>query len=115
MAVKRMVVNVATKEVEAAKAFYGDAFGTTVVMDLWWITFAGYASRAPQVSVAAAATRALLPFPPKSMTLPGFHRRMQAAGFDIEYGTRSPSLAARGAFMSVIPSDAPVNIPEHRR
>lgn len=34
MAVKRIVANVAVKQIDAAKAFYGDALGMAVVNDL---------------------------------------------------------------------------------
>ena len=37
MAVKRIVANVAADRIDAAKAFYGDALGMTVVMDMGWI------------------------------------------------------------------------------
>ena len=58
MAVRRIVRNIATDRLDAAKAFYGDAFGMNVVMDLGWImTFAADGSMAPQVSVATEAGR----------------------------------------------------------
>jgi catechol 2,3-dioxygenase-like lactoylglutathione lyase family enzyme len=42
MAVIRIVANVASSDVEAAKRFYGDILGMEVVMDLGWIvTLAG--------------------------------------------------------------------------
>jgi hypothetical protein len=41
MAVKRIVANIATDQVEDAKAFYADILGLNLVMDLGWIlTFA---------------------------------------------------------------------------
>ena len=59
MAVKRIVANVAAKKIDAAKAFYGDALGMTVAMDLGWIvTFASDASMVPQISVATARAEA---------------------------------------------------------
>jgi hypothetical protein len=42
MTVRRIVANVAADRIDTAKAFYGDALGMNVVMDLGWIvTFAG--------------------------------------------------------------------------
>jgi catechol 2,3-dioxygenase-like lactoylglutathione lyase family enzyme len=53
VAVRRIVPNIAADRLDAAKAFYGDALGMKVVMDLGWImTFASDANVAPQISVA---------------------------------------------------------------
>jgi catechol 2,3-dioxygenase-like lactoylglutathione lyase family enzyme len=41
MAVKRIVTNIASAQVDAARSFYGNVLGLEVVMDLGWIlTFA---------------------------------------------------------------------------
>ena len=41
MAVKRIVTNIATQQIDAAHRFYGTVLGLEVVMDLGWIvTFA---------------------------------------------------------------------------
>jgi catechol 2,3-dioxygenase-like lactoylglutathione lyase family enzyme len=53
MAVKRIVANIATDQVEDAKAFYADILGLNLVMDLGWIlTFAAGEAAAPQISIA---------------------------------------------------------------
>ena len=53
MAVRRIVANIATDRLDAARAFYGDLLGMSVVMDLGWITtFAADGIMAPQISVA---------------------------------------------------------------
>ena len=53
MAVRRIVANIATDRLDAARAFYGDLLGMSIVMDLGWITtFAADASMTPQISVA---------------------------------------------------------------
>jgi catechol 2,3-dioxygenase-like lactoylglutathione lyase family enzyme len=54
MAVIRIVPNIASGEIEAAKRFYGDLLGMDVVMDMGWIvTFAADVEAAPQISVAS--------------------------------------------------------------
>ena len=37
MAVKRIVTNIGTDRIEAAKAFYHGVLGMSIVMDLGWI------------------------------------------------------------------------------
>jgi catechol 2,3-dioxygenase-like lactoylglutathione lyase family enzyme len=89
MAVRRIVANVAAQRIDAAKAFYGDAFGMNVVMDLGWIiTFAADGSAAPQISVATEGGSGT-PVPDLSIEvddLTDVHQRMETAGFRIEYG-----------------------------
>ena len=42
MAVNRVVANIATEQMDAAKTFYGEVLGMTVGMDHGWIiTFVG--------------------------------------------------------------------------
>ncbi|GJD95270.1 hypothetical protein OCOJLMKI_2481 [Methylobacterium iners] len=55
MAVKRIVTNIATARVDAARAFYGDVLGLELVMDEGWIlTFAAAgASATPRISIAS--------------------------------------------------------------
>jgi catechol 2,3-dioxygenase-like lactoylglutathione lyase family enzyme len=58
MAVRRIVANLAADRLDAAKAFYGDMLGMTIVMNLGWImTFAADGSMAPQISVATEAAQ----------------------------------------------------------
>jgi len=53
MKIKRIVPNIAAKDVEAAKRFYCDILGLEIAMDLGWIaTFKTDASANPQLSVA---------------------------------------------------------------
>ena len=89
MAVRRIVANLAAERLDAARTFYGDALGMHVVMDLGWImTFAADTSMAPQISVATEGGSGT-PVPDLSIEvddLPDVHRRMQEAGFEIEYG-----------------------------
>jgi catechol 2,3-dioxygenase-like lactoylglutathione lyase family enzyme len=87
MAVRRIVANVAAEQLDAAKTFYGDALGMNVVMDLGWImTFAS--SMTPQISVATEGVSGT-PVPDLSIEVDDVvevHRRMQEAGFEIQYG-----------------------------
>jgi len=89
MAVHRIVANVTADELDAAKAFYGDVLGMNIVMNLGWImTFAAEGSMAPQISVASEGGSGT-PVPDLSVEVDDvseIHRRMQAAGFKIEYG-----------------------------
>jgi catechol 2,3-dioxygenase-like lactoylglutathione lyase family enzyme len=89
MVVRRIVANIAADKLDAAKAFYGDALGMNVVMNLGWImTFAADATMAPQVSVAIEGGSGM-PVPELSIEvddLSDAHRRLQDAGFTIEYG-----------------------------
>ena len=53
MAVIRIVANIASNELDAAKTFYGDALGMNIVMNLGWImTFGADGSITQQISVA---------------------------------------------------------------
>jgi catechol 2,3-dioxygenase-like lactoylglutathione lyase family enzyme len=89
MAVRRIVANIAADRINAANAFYGDALGMNIVMNLGWImTFAADGSMAPQISVATEGGSGT-PVPDLSIEvddLSDVHRRMQDAGFEIEYG-----------------------------
>ena len=95
MAVKRIVTNIATDRIEAAKSFYGSILGMSVVMDLGWImTFAADAQTTPQISIAAEGG-AGTPVPDISIEVDNIgevHQLAVAAGFKIEYGPTTESL-----------------------
>jgi catechol 2,3-dioxygenase-like lactoylglutathione lyase family enzyme len=114
MAVKRIVANVAAKQINAGKAFYGEALGMTVVMDLGWImTFAADDSMVPQISVATEGGSGT-PVPDISIEvddLSEVHRRMRAGGFHIDYG---PVTEPWGVRRFYDPFGRLVNILEHR-
>ncbi|WP_024507769.1 VOC family protein [Bradyrhizobium sp. ARR65] len=117
MAVKRIVANVAADRIDAAKAFYGDALGMTVVMDLGWIlTFASDGSAAPQISVASEGGSGT-PVPDISIEvddLAEVHQRMQAAGFSIQYGPVTEPWGVTRFYVRD-PFGRSVNILEHSR
>jgi catechol 2,3-dioxygenase-like lactoylglutathione lyase family enzyme len=117
MAVKRIVANVAADRIDAAKAFYGDALGMTVVMDMGWIlTFASDGSAAPQISVATEGGSGT-PVPDISIEvddLAEVHQRMQAAGLSFEYGPVTEPWGVRRFYVRD-PFGRLINILEHRR
>lgn len=89
MAVKRFVANIATADVDAARRFYGDALGMSVVMDHGWIlTFAGAGDAPVQLSVAREGGSGM-PVPDFSVEVDDLsetHRRLGEAGFAATYG-----------------------------
>jgi catechol 2,3-dioxygenase-like lactoylglutathione lyase family enzyme len=94
MGVKRIVANIASPRLEAARGFYGHLLGMDVVMDLGWIvTFAAQERAAPQISIASEGGSGT-PVPDLSIevdNLEEIHQRMIAAGLLVEYGpTREP-------------------------
>jgi catechol 2,3-dioxygenase-like lactoylglutathione lyase family enzyme len=91
MAVKRIIANIATENLDRAKAFYADILGLRTVMDHGWImTFAADSSAAPQISIATEGGSGT-PVPDLSIEvddLDEVYQRAVAAGFAIEYGPK---------------------------
>ncbi len=89
MTVKRIVTNIAAKEIEGARTFYGDVLDMKIVMDHGWIvTFATDASTTPQISVATEGGSGT-DVPDISIevdNLDDVYQRIVEAGFLIEYG-----------------------------
>ena len=89
MTVRRIVANIGTDNIEAAKAFYGGVLGMTVAMDIGWIvTFATDGLTTPQVSVAIEGGSGT-PVPDISVevdNLDEVYEHAVAAGFPVEYG-----------------------------
>jgi len=116
MAVRRIVANIATDRLDAARAFYGDLLGMSVVMDLGWITtFAADGIMAPQISVATEGGSGTT-VPDLSIevdNLSDVHRRAQAAGLEIEYGPVAEPWGVTRFFVRD-PFGRLVNILEHR-
>ena len=98
MTVKRIVANIATEQVNAGHAFYGDILGMKVVMDHGWIlTFASEWSVAPQLSVATEGGSGT-PVPDLSIevdNLEEVYQRVLSAGLPIEYGPASEPWGVR--------------------
>jgi catechol 2,3-dioxygenase-like lactoylglutathione lyase family enzyme len=115
MTVKRIVANVAADRIDIAKAFYGDALGMTVVMDLGWITTFAADGGAAQISVATEGGSGT-PVPDISIEVDDLaeaHRRMQAVGFNIEYGPVTEPWGVTRFYVRD-PFGRLVNILEHR-
>jgi catechol 2,3-dioxygenase-like lactoylglutathione lyase family enzyme len=116
MAVRRIVANIATNRLDAATAFYGDLLGMNIVMNLGWImTFAADGNMTPQISVATEGGSGT-PVPDFSIevdNLSDVHRRMQAAGLEIEYGPVAEPWGVTRFFVRD-PFGRLVNILEHR-
>lgn len=116
MAVRRIVANVAVGQTDAAKTFYGDVLGMNIAMDLGWImTFAADASMRPQISMMTEGGSGT-PVPDLSIEvddLPDVHRKMQAAGFKIEYGPATEPWGV-SRFYVRDPFGRLINILEHR-
>lgn len=102
MAVNRVVPNIATEEMDAAKAFYGDILGMTMVMDHGWIiTFAGSGLASPQISFATEGGSGT-PVPDLSIEVDDLdvvHRRIVDAGFKLEYGPVTEPWGVRRFFV----------------
>lgn len=92
MAVKRIVANIASQQIDAARSFYGDILGMDVVMDHGWIvTFAAHGNAAPQISIASEGGSGT-PVPDLSIevdNLDEVYRRATAAALPIEYGPKT--------------------------
>lgn len=89
MAVNRVVANIATKQMETAKAFYGEVLGMEIGMDHGWIiTFVGSGQSSPQLSFAVEGGSGT-PVPDLSIEvddLAAVHSRVVGAGYQAEYG-----------------------------
>jgi catechol 2,3-dioxygenase-like lactoylglutathione lyase family enzyme len=87
MAVKRIVPNIASDQLDKAKSFYAEMLDMDVVMDLGWIvTFAAAASANPQVSVATEGGSGT-PVPDLSVDVDNFDEvLLRRSGLPIVYG-----------------------------
>ncbi len=89
MAVRRIITNIGVERIDAARTFYGDILGMTVVTDHGWIvTFAADASAPAQISIATEGGSGT-PVPDLSIEvddLDQMHRGVLEAGFAVEYG-----------------------------
>jgi catechol 2,3-dioxygenase-like lactoylglutathione lyase family enzyme len=88
MKVKRIVANIATKKVKAARRFYGDVLGLDLLMDLGWIaTYGSSAKMQIQLSFAAEGGSSTK-VPDLSIEVDNVDeafKRMKKARFKIEY------------------------------
>ncbi|MEM6495287.1 MAG: VOC family protein [Pseudomonadota bacterium] len=98
MQVKRIVPNIEAPDPSQAKAFYIDALGLDVAMDMGWIiTAQASAIMTPQLSIASEGG-AGTPVPDLSIEVDDLDEafaRMQEGGFQIEYGPVSEPWGVR--------------------
>ncbi|MFE0555772.1 MULTISPECIES: VOC family protein [Paenibacillus] len=89
MGVKRIVANVATKDIAAAKTFYQDVLGLDMLMDHGWLTTYGSQERMSiQISFASEGGSGT-PVPDLSIEVDELEAvldAMRRADFSIEYG-----------------------------
>jgi catechol 2,3-dioxygenase-like lactoylglutathione lyase family enzyme len=102
MRVQRIVANIAAQDPARARAFYGEALGLDVAMDLGWIvTFAGEAQARVQLSVAreGGSGTAVPDLSIEVDDLDAARRRLEAAGFAPEYGPVTEPWGVRRFFV----------------
>lgn len=89
MRVKRIVANIATDNVAAARRFYGDILGLDVLMDHGWIvTYGNLQTAAVQVSIASDGGSGTA-VPDLSIEVDDLDEalaRVRRAGIALEYG-----------------------------
>ena len=102
MRVKRIVANISTPELDAARRFYGDILGLEVVMDHGWITTYGSNEQMRvQVSFASEGGSST-PVPDLSIEVDDLEaalERVQKAGVPIEYGPADEPWGVRRFFV----------------
>ena len=102
MRVRRIVANIAAAEPARARAFYGEALGLDVAMDLGWIvTFAGETEACVQLSIAreGGSGTAVPDLSIEVDDLDAALRRLEAAGFAAEYGPVTEPWGVRRFFV----------------
>jgi catechol 2,3-dioxygenase-like lactoylglutathione lyase family enzyme len=89
MKVKRIVANIATPDIAAAKRFYGELLGLDLLMDHGWIaTYGSRQTMSLQISFASQGGSDT-PVPDLSIEVDDLDaalERMRGAGIPIEYG-----------------------------
>lgn len=89
MTVRRIVANIATKDIAAARRFYHDVLGLDLLMDFGWIaTYGSSAEMSVQISFMSEGGSGT-PVPDLSIEVEDLDAAlagMEAAGFPIEYG-----------------------------
>ena len=116
MTVRRIVANIATKDIAAAKRFYQDVLGLGILMDQGWIATYGSEERM-QVQVSFMAQGGSdTPVPDLSIEVDDVDAAlagMRKAGFVIEYGPADEPWGVRRFYVRD-PFGRLVNILAHR-
>ena len=102
MKVKRIVANISTTDIAAAKRFYRDVLGLDVLMDQGWIaTYGSTEKMSVQVSFASQGGSGT-PTPDLSIEVDDVDtafERMTEAGFPVEYGPADEPWGVRRFFV----------------
>lgn len=116
MTVRRIIANIDTRDIAAARAFYGDVLGLDLLMDHGWIaTYGSGATMAVQLSFAEQGGSGT-PTPDLSIEVDDVDAAlegMEAAGFQIEYGPVDEPWGVRRFYVRD-PFGKLVNILAHR-
>ncbi|MDW6020352.1 VOC family protein [Mesorhizobium sp. BAC0120] len=115
MTVRRIVANIATKNVAAARRFYQDVLGLDLLMDMGWIaTFGSGEEMSVQISfmTEGGSGTAVPDLSIEVDDLDAVLAGMKAAGFPIEYGPAKEPWGVRRFFVRD-PFGKLVNILEH--
>ncbi|MFA6154891.1 VOC family protein [Mesorhizobium sp.] len=116
MKVKRIVANIGTPDVAAAKRFYKDVLGLDLLMDHGWIaTYGSQEEMDVQVSFAEQGGSGT-PVPDLSIEVDDIEAALQgmrAAGFAVEYGPADEPWGVRRFYVRD-PFGRLVNILSHR-
>ncbi|MET2830086.1 VOC family protein [Mesorhizobium shangrilense] len=116
MKVRRIVANIATSDIAAAKRFYQDVLGLDLLMDLGWIATCGSAeTMTVQVSFMTEGGSGT-PVPDLSIEVDDVDAALQGmkqAGFAIEYGPADEPWGVRRFYVRD-PLGRLVNILSHR-
>ena len=116
MKVRRIVANIATQQVAAAREFYGEVLGLDVLMDMGWIATYGSDERMTvQLSVMSEGGSGT-PVPDISIEVDDVDealRRCKSAGFAVEYGPADEPWGVRRFYVRD-PLGRLVNIVMHR-
>ena len=114
--VRRIVANIATQDIAAAKRFYHDVLGLDVLMDQGWIaTFGCDESMQVQVSFMTQGGSGT-PVPDLSIEVDDVDAAldaMKAAGFAVEYGPADEPWGVRRFYVRD-PFGRLVNVLSHR-
>ena len=116
MAVRRIIANIETSDIAAAKRFYQDALGLDLLMDHGWIaTYGSDEQMAVQISFASQGGSGT-PVPDLSIEVDDVEAAlagMRKAGFAIEYGPVDEPWGVRRFYVRD-PFGRLVNILSHR-
>jgi catechol 2,3-dioxygenase-like lactoylglutathione lyase family enzyme len=116
MTVRRVVANIATGDMAAAKRFYGDVLGLDILMDMGWIaTYGSQETMTVQLSFMGEGGSGT-PVPDLSIEVDDVDAAlddMKRAGFAIEYGPADEPWGVRRFYVRD-PFGKLVNVLQHR-